>query len=165
MAMFNVEMLPAEDARAVAVHFVSDCCWLLWIIIVSFPILISGAFVYITTGLLSFGIIGIVYLISWCFFEYLKYWIRSNNKTISRDAMDVQEIVTPLTIGWTLVIYFTWITQIVSVMELIDGKSWTDAYRFGFYGEYCQKINYFQWSKFNDYPWDIRLVVVSWFIF
>ena len=50
-------------------------------------------------------------------------------------------------------------------MEFFADKKWNESYRFGFYGEYCQQSDYFEWTKFNQYPWDIQLLIVSWFMF
>ena len=62
MAMFTVKMVPEQPAVVpFAICSMPDVMYAMYLVVIGFPILISGAFVYITTGLLGFAVIGILY--------------------------------------------------------------------------------------------------------
>ena len=68
-------------------------------------------------------------------------------------------------ISLTFCTIWAFTTIIVSTMEFYDEFDWTKSWRTGFLGHYCNKEDYFAFSKWNEYNWDIQFLVVSWFVF
>ena len=60
-----------------------------------------------------------------------------------------------------------WFSQIIIIpaMEVYSGQDWVTSYKIGFLGQYCDEKDYFTADKWNEYDWDIRLLVISWFLF
>ena len=161
MSMFIVEMVPEYPAVApVMMGLIVDCLWGLFVIIAAFPVVVSAGFVYITTGLLAVCVMGMIYYFNYCVFEFIII-----KKYPNLRGLEEQKHIAGLVMGFTLILHFVWMTEIVSMMEYFDGKTWGQSYRFGFYGEYCQKSDYFEWNKWSQYPWDIKLLIASWFVF
>ena len=121
--------------------------------IISFPLWMSGLFVYITTTILAL-VMGVVILISSHF--------------IIKSVFGKSDVIIhglPFASSWTIMFFA--VVVIICAMEFYaDGDiNWVKAYRIGFMGEYCSKDDYFQSSKWNEYPMDIQFLIVSWFIF
>ena len=163
MSCFAVGMVdPWPVVFTVSMCMISVCVCNVYLVIFSLPLLGSarGWFVYITTGLLALFFMGILILVFDKIFDKIE---RKYN--INASGFDVQRIFAPIVMCATMVLYFAWATQIISMMEYFDGIKWSDAYRFGLYGEYCQKDDYFQWDKWSEYSWDIQFLVIGWFVF
>eukprot|EP01084_Bolivina_argentea_P255372 429504_1 len=129
-----------------------EITFILWFLIISIPIFISGMFIFIPTiiigllwGLLAFIIIS--KLLLRCF----------DNDNIT----DTAGIIVSISIA----LMWLFVVTIMSTIEFFKTKDWIGAYRIGFLGEYCNESDYFQFDKWNKYPMDIQFVIISWFLF
>ena len=139
-----------------AIGCTSDLLFMLFVIIAAFPVMISGAVVFIPTGLLSI----LVVVICWAFC----YWL-FRLSCFSRKRFESMREIAGFISAMTLLLQFVWTSQTVSIMEFFDGELWTKAYRFGFFGEYCYDAAYFQSNKWSQYQWDIKFLIISWIMF
>ena len=144
-------------------EMVSDVLFAFWLIILTFPIAFSGAFIFIPTTIilgcslcvLGVALWGISYLI-------LKHIFNLNNRDTDYQAAMVAT-------SWTLTFWTIWAftTIIFSTMEFYGNKEydWIESWKTGFSGTYCDEDDYLIFYRFNQYDWDIQLLVVSWFMF
>merc|ERR1712228_727651 len=111
--------------------------------IVSAPIFISGIFIYLTTTLL---------FMIWMTCSFVLVFVVFMNK--SEDIGGYSGMVISSTIGMLFVLNV--IT--ICTMEFYGGNKWTESYRIGIRGEYCDESDYFSFDKWNEYEWDIRFL-------
>ena len=126
--------------------------------IMSFPIWISGIFVYIPT-LILFAIISV--LVWFVINVGLRRLCNKRRDGPLDDMFEFNSIFLNVAL-WTMVL-FTLI--IVCAMEFYSGQKWVDAYRIGFFGEYCERSDYFEFGNWDEYDWKIQFLIISWFIF
>ena len=138
MKHWKIAILPIFDIK------IATLC--VWFIIISFPILLSGIFIFIPTTILCYFIVA--------FFVSL---IEDYLQLLAEDTF----ICILLTFGvmWFLIVI------IICTMEFFNGTNWFKSYRIGFLGEYCNESDYFEFNKWNEYPLDIKFLIISWFIF
>ena len=132
--------------------------------IISFPVYFGGLFIYIPTTIaaassLTASMLGVYYLIWKC--------KGSSGGFLDdyEDDDDGLEWISPFAVAITFVFNAFVTVNIVCTMELYSGENWVKAYRIGSFGEYCGEDDYFSFNKWNDYHWDIQLLIVSWFLF
>ena len=131
--------------------------WISLFIIISLPVLVGGCFVYITNTLL-------VTVVSCVTFPGI-YAIMKGIRLTSDNLNDTEEAATAIFGIMTLYGLPFVVVTIVCTMEFYAGGNWVKAYRTGFFGEYCEKHDYFAFSKWNEYDGDIRFLIISWFLF
>ena len=130
-----------------------DAAFIIFFIIISFPVFVGGIFIYITTTLL-FVVLGLIlWAITWYLFQRRSYRLTECGKEWG------------YTISTTFLSMWFLVNIIMSTMEFYNGSNWINAYKVGFFGEYCDQNDYFQFGKWNDYPSDIQFLVISWILF
>eukprot|EP01084_Bolivina_argentea_P153962 268419_1 len=118
----------------------------------SFPLFISGIFIYIPTTILGlivgFVLFGAIFV---CGMQFM----------VNEDLTIISAILFTTSLGgmWFFIVI------IICTMELYSGNTWSKAYRIGFLAEYCNESDYFQLNKWNEYPMHIQFLIFSWFVF
>ena len=126
--------------------------------LLAIPMLFFGFFVYITTifGGLLVGIITI-FMFAVCATLMNKIWFKG--------VVKLKEDNTGLLLGTSFCANWLITLFMVSIMEFSNDVKWVKGYRIGLLGEYCDPDDYFSADKWNQYEWDIQLLIVSWFLF
>ena len=132
-----------------------DLLFVLWIIILTFPIAFTGIFIFIPTSIILCCSVFMMGCVLHVFIEKYGNGWPDNGESLG-PAMSA-----PFLIIWA----FT--TIIFSSMEFYgEGKyDWINSWETGILGTYCNEDDYFLFSKFHQYNWDMQLLIVSWFIF
>ena len=131
-------------------------------VIVSFPIFITGIFVYLPTTILGLIIGFAIWFICFRIGAYFHdKWHGPPDYIYYHDIGIMSGVLMSTSFG---ALWF-FIVIIVPSMELYAGGNWVEAYRIGFFAEYCNKDDYFAFNKWSEYEWNIQLLIVSWFIF
>ena len=150
---FHDYQMDDSHERIIWIGFGEFIGYIALVSIISFPIWIGGIFVYITTTLLA-GVVG--FLIAGIFYILQKWLFKLK---VGLDWILSATIAFSFLVMWFIVVI------LVCAMELYAGQSWIDAYKIGFLGQYCEEEDYFQFSKWNQYQWDIKYLIISWFLF
>eukprot|EP01084_Bolivina_argentea_P124602 220798_1 len=159
MTMFYFEWMEFDKFGYGVLNYISLCLewgFGLLLFFISFPVIMSGLFVYIPTtiiiGICAVIIFGAVFLIV---------------SFLLRPICLGEEIpfLTGFAISSTFCTMWFFITVIVSTMEFFDHGNWVKSWEIGFLGEYCHQDDYFSLSKWSEYPMDIKFLIVSWVIF
>ena len=146
----------------------SDALFGFWLIILAFPIVFSGAIIFIPTTIIlgcSLCILGLALTgISYQILNQLFDCIGCNRANWNTD---LQAGMIATSLGLTFCTIWAFTTIIFSTMEFYGNKEydWIESWKTGFLGTYCDESDYFAFYKFKQYDWDIQFLVVSWFIF
>ena len=146
---------PSSPVRILFPPAILDGLIILIALLIGIPFFIPALLFFAGTTCL-FGVIAIImYLGGWC--VYGKY-IQENG---INGWIDLQFGMAVYSMAW---IWFMMVS-IVCIMEFFNGAKYTDAYNIGFKGMYCDTNDYFHTNKFNEYSWDVWVLIVTWFFF
>ena len=60
---------------------------------------------------------------------------------------------------------FYFVNIIVSTIELFAGDNWLSAYNAAINVDYCFEEDYLSLDDWNNYPLNIKFLLLSWFVF
>ena len=142
------------------VEIVIDIAFIVWIIVISFPVLLFGMIIFIPTAIImvtcEMAILFIVFSLT-----------RSSLDNVGKGPIQhgICGGVSSLIMGFGFGGYWFMMAIILSAMEFFDDTKWAKAIRIGFVGDYCDQNDYFSFSKWDQYDWDVRFLIVSWLLF
>eukprot|EP01084_Bolivina_argentea_P242100 406250_1 len=146
-----------------------DATYIGLFITVSIPIFLAGIFIFIPSVLLMFvfGMIltGAIGLILNCLKGYGMIYNGSDIWKYIVGLYDDDSGNTGFLVTVTFLLHWWFVTVTVSTIVFYMGRGWIKSYEFGFYADYCNTNEYFNFSKWNMYSWDVRFLVACWIIF
>ena len=142
---------------------VCDVLYLIFVILVSFPIVMSGIFVYITTLLLLIT----AWLCLCVPFWGVSWWMNGNDIKVDKQNLKAVGSMMMYTILGCSAVFLTYaylIVTVMSTMEFYSGESWGKSYAVGVTGDYCNDNDFSSVQKLQDQP-AIQFLLLSWILF
>ena len=134
-----------------------DILYLIFVSIVAFPILCTDTIIFIPSICVA------------CLGGVVMTFIVSLTDCCFRDTPDGRDDAMTFSLALAIPFCISWgvAMMMFSTMEFYGykGYDWIHAWETGFLGTYCDPNDYFAFSKFSQYDWDIRVLIISWFIF